>query len=133
MLAAGIVLLIVCLSWSNYWVIKKTRGRIYSDADSIPYNDVGLVLGANKNARGGSTNLYFKHRIEAAADLFKAGKIKHIIVSGDNHIKEYDEATDMKNALMAMGVPDSCITLDYAGFRTLDSMVRCKEISDKAR
>ncbi|MEW6469600.1 MAG: ElyC/SanA/YdcF family protein [Bacteroidota bacterium] len=120
-------LLAVAVALSNWWIISSARGRLFSDADKIPFRPVGLVLGANKTA-GGGINLYFKYRIEAAAALFRAGKIKHIIVSGDNHIREYDEATDMMKALVELGIPDSCITLDYAGFRTLDSVVRCKKV-----
>jgi len=112
----------------NYWVIKSTKAQLYSEINDIPANDVALLLGASKTTVRGNTNLYFAYRIEAAAELFKAGKVKHIIVSGDNHKKEYDEATDMRDALIEKGVPDSCITLDYAGFRTLDSMVRCLKI-----
>lgn len=112
----------------NYWVIRSTRQQLYSKTADIPANDVGLLLGASKTLKSGYANLFFKFRIEAAVELFKAGKIKHIIVSGDNHKTEYDEATDMRDALIAMGVPDSCITLDYAGFRTLDSMVRCLKV-----
>jgi SanA protein len=113
---------------SNYWVIRSTNRQLYSEVAGIPANDVGLLLGASKTTRIGNPNLFFSYRIEAAAQLFKAGKIKHIIVSGDNHKKEYDEATDMRDALIAKGVPDSCITLDYAGFRTMDSMVRCLKV-----
>ena len=122
------LILIIAISWSNYFIIKNTRNQIYSDITKIPQNDVAILLGASKSLKNGNDNLFFKYRIEAAAALFKAGKIKHIIVSGDNHKKEYDEATDMRDALVASGVPDSCITLDYAGFRTLDSMVRCLKI-----
>lgn len=113
---------------SNYWIIKSTKKQLYTDVNLIPKNDVAILLGASKTLRNGHENLFFKFRIEAAAELYKAGKIKHIIVSGDNHKKEYDEATDMRDALIAQGVPDSCITLDYAGFRTLDSMVRCLKV-----
>jgi SanA protein len=122
------VILIISLFICNSWVNRSTRSKIYTDIEKIPANDVGLLLGANKKSRRGNINLYFANRIDAAVNLFRAGKIKHIIVSGDNHIKEYDEPTDMKNSLVALGVPDSCITLDYAGFRTLDSVVRCKDI-----
>lgn len=111
----------------NSMIERAGLKKCYTEVDSIPVMDVGLVLGANKSAVGGK-NLYFQYRIEAAVKLFKAGKIKHIIVSGDNHIKEYNEAEDMQFALIEMGVPDSCITLDYAGFRTLDSVVRCEKI-----
>ena len=122
------ITIVVVLLFSNIWIIKSTSKQLYSDINSIPSNKVGILLGASKKLANGYDNLFFKYRIEAAAALYKAGKIKHIIVSGDNHKKEYDEATDMRDALIAEGVPDSCITLDYAGFRTLDSMVRCLKI-----
>lgn len=118
------VLITVC----NYWIIKSTKSQIYSQTEKIPRNDVAILLGASKTLRNGSENLFFKYRIQAAVELYKSGKIKHIIVSGDNSKKEYDEATDMREALVAQGVPDSCITQDYAGFRTLDSMVRCLKV-----
>jgi SanA protein len=60
--------------------------------------------------------------------LYHAGKVKHLLVSGDNHIKSYDEPTDMRDALVAAGVPTKAITCDYAGFRTLDSVVRAKSV-----
>lgn len=122
------LLLLISLISTNYWVVNSTQAQLYSDVGSTPQNDIGLLLGANKKSSKGGDNLYFKNRIKAASDLFKAGKIKHIIVSGDNHIKEYDEATDMCDALIWEGIPDSCITLDYAGFRTFDSMVRCLKV-----
>lgn len=125
--AITMALIAISIAASNRWIASSADGRLYDSTAEIPFNDVGLVLGANKNARGGP-NLYFENRIDAAAALFKAGKIRHLLVSGDNHISEYDEATDMKNALVARGVPDTCITLDYAGFRTLDSVVRCKKV-----
>ena len=123
-----LLLLFVSICLSNYYVIKSTKTQLYTDIEKIPANNVALLLGASKKTVRGNDNLYFNYRIEAAAELYKAGKIKHIIVSGDNHKKEYDEATDMRDALMELGVPDSCITLDYAGFRTLDSMVRCLKV-----
>jgi SanA protein len=126
LLVIGAILL-VAAGVCNYVVISSTRSQLYSDVNKIPYRKVGIVLGANKVLHKGE-NPYFKYRIDAATQLFKAGKIKHIIVSGDNHLSYYDEAKDMKDALHANGIPDSCITLDYAGFRTFDSMVRCKEI-----
>ena len=127
------IILIASIIICNLWVIRSSRDKIYADVSKIPSNDVALLLGANKKSRRGNINLYFANRIDAAVNLFRAGKIKHIIVSGDNHIRGYDEPTDMRDALVAMGVPDSCITLDYAGFRTLDSMVRCKEVFDQSK
>jgi len=120
--------IIILILLSNYWIINSTKAQLYSDVEKIPATDVALLLGASKKTKRGNDNLFFKYRVEAAAKLYKAGKIKHIIVSGDNHIKEYDEATDMCDALIIEGVPDSCITQDYAGFRTFDSMVRCLKV-----
>ncbi len=116
--------LVIC----NSWIIHQTKNQIFSDINTIPENKVGLVLGTSKYFMNGSGNLFFKYRIEAAVNLFKANKIKHIIVSGDNHKLAYNEAADMKKALLEQGIPDSCITLDYAGFRTLDSVIRCKKV-----
>lgn len=121
-IVAGIVI------WaSDAWINRSTRDQLYTDVSSIPARKVGLVLGASKNTSHGP-NLYFEYRMQAAAELYKAGKVKYLLVSGDNHREDYDEPTDMKAALMTLGVPDSCIYLDYAGFRTFDSMVRCREV-----
>lgn len=91
-------------------------------------HDVALALGTSRRVRDGRPNLYFRTRMEAAARLYQAGKIRHIIVSGSNPSTSYDEATDMLKALVDLGVPREAVTRDYAGFRTLDSVVRCKEV-----
>lgn len=113
---------------THHWISFKTKNRIYDDVNSIPKNKVGLVLGTAKYASSGNINLFYKYRIDAAVKLYKAGKIEFILVSGDNNRKDYDEPSDFKKDLIARGVPASKIFLDYAGFRTLDSVVRSKEI-----
>ncbi len=118
--------LVVCLI--NLWVLKSTHARVFKTASALPENDVGLVLGTAPWLGRGYVNPHFKARIEAAAYLYQEGKVKHLLVSGDNHTKGYDEPTNMKEALLKLGVPESAITLDYAGFRTLDSIVRAKEV-----
>lgn len=105
-----------------------TAGLIYENIDLIPHNKVALLLGTNPLNRQGRPNPYFTNRIDIAAKLYHAGKADYIIASGDNHTKEYDEPTAMRDSLIAHGVPDSRIILDYAGFRTLDSVVRAKEV-----
>jgi SanA protein len=126
--AIGLLVILLITTWfCNRWVINSTRSQLFNTIANVPYRKVGLLLGTNKSWHG-AENPYFKYRIDAAVMLFKAGKVKHIIVSGDNHLSYYDEAKDMKDSLLKQGVPDSCITLDYAGFRTLDSMVRCLEV-----
>lgn len=127
-LSALLILTGIIVFICNAWIIKSTKQQIFNDVTKIEARTVGLVLGTNKLNRYGKPNLFFRYRIEAATALFKAGKIKHIIVSGDNSITEYDESTDMHDALVEAGIPDSCITLDFAGFRTLDSVVRCLKV-----
>ncbi|MCL1919771.1 MAG: YdcF family protein [Kiritimatiellaeota bacterium] len=114
-------------------IASCSKGRTYSDSAFIPHNDVGLVLGCSRTLPDGRGNLFFAHRIAAAARLFEAGKINAIIVSGDNHAANYDEPTDMKDALISAGVPAERIYCDYAGFRTLDSVVRVKAIFGQHR
>ena len=115
-------------TWINRKVSRETQQFIYEDVKRIPSVKCGLVLGTSQRTRGGGTNLYFEYRLRAAMELFKAGKIRYIIVSGDNGTRYYNEPMDMKDELVKRGVPDSCIYLDYAGFRTLDSVIRCGEI-----
>ena len=103
-------------------------GKIFRNTADVPPNDCALVLGTGKFTPRGYTNLHFTQRIKAAAELFHAGKVRHLIVSGDNHIKSYDEPTDMLWALAEAGVPTNAITCDYAGFRTLDSVVRVNSV-----
>lgn len=127
---SGILFLLILafIIWANYRIVKNTDGKTYSDVNLIPENKVGLLLGTSKNLGSGLPNRYFDNRIDAAVQLFEAGKIKFLVISGDNSRVGYNEPLDMKNALMASGVPDSVIYLDYAGFRTYDSMIRMHEI-----
>lgn len=121
---------IVCLVfYCNYQVEKNAEGKTYSTLSTIPYNKVGLLLGTCKTLKDKKTiNPFWKNRLDAAYILWKSNKIKYILVSGDNGWHGYNEPLDFKEALMALGVPDSCIVCDFAGFRTFDSMIRCKEI-----
>jgi SanA protein len=107
---------------------RAAAGRVYSDVAQVPHRRAGLVLGCAERLGGGYPNPFFTTRIEAAANLYRAGKVDYLIVSGDNHRKGYDEPTDMKCALMRAGVPENRIVCDYAGFRTLDSVVRAKAV-----
>lgn len=113
---------------ANIWVIESTSSGIFSNYSDIPTNPVGLVLGTSSRRTDGSPNPFFHNRMQAAAQLYRLGKIGHIIVSGDNRSKFYNEPLEMKKALIKLGVPERSITLDYAGLRTLDSVVRSKEI-----
>ncbi|WP_406038326.1 vancomycin high temperature exclusion protein [Succinimonas sp.] len=98
------------------------------EIDAIPYNRTGLVLGTSKYLVHGGINGFWTARINAASDLYHAGKISYIVVSGDNSHRNYNEPRQMRKALIAKGVPRDRIYLDYAGFRTLDSVVRIQRI-----
>ena len=122
LLAAGVI------TFANHACQTAARGRIFVSVETVPQNDVALVLGMARETRRGQPNLHFDHRIQAAAALYRSGKVHHLLVSGDNHVAGYDEPTDMRDALVAAGVPPGAITCDYAGFRTLDSVVRAKAV-----
>lgn len=124
----GFILMMLSLFGADYWVKTNANLKTFTSVDKIPKNKVGLVLGTSKFNRNGYVNYYYKYRIEAALALYKAGKVTTFIVSGDNSVEEYDEPTQMKEDLVAGGIPESAIYLDYAGFRTLDSMVRANKI-----
>ena len=107
---------------------SAANGRIFRSTQDIPKNDVALVLGTGKYTASGNLNLHFRQRISAAAKLYHSGKVTHLLVSGDNHVQGYDEPSDMRDALAAQGVPTNAITCDFAGFRTLDSVVRAQSV-----
>lgn len=119
---------VILVLTANFIIEKASSNKTFSDASQIQKNKVGLVLGTAKLLKNGSVNLYFKHRIDATVELYNSGKIAFVLVSGDNGNKHYDEPTDFKNELINRGIPSEKIFLDYAGFRTLDSVVRAKKI-----
>ncbi len=127
--AAGLAIVFTCLLVAaNVWVVQSTRSRVFGSVQEVPVNKVAVVLGTSNKLTDGSPNPFFESRMATAAQLFHSGKAIHIIVSGDNRTRYYNEPLEMKKALMEQGVPDSAITLDYAGLRTLDTIVRCREI-----
>lgn len=122
------VLLVVSVLLPNYIIDVKTESYVYNSIDEIPKNKVGLVLGTSKWSRTGQVNLFFKYRIDAAVELYEKGKIEFILVSGDNALVEYNEPKSFKEELIKRGIPENKIFLDYAGFRTLDSVVRASKV-----
>lgn len=128
LLAMVILLGIAAIVGADLTCQNAASGKIFRTTETIPPNAVALVLGTGKLTARGNPNLHFTQRIEAAAALFKSGKVQHLLVSGDNSVKAYDEPADMRDALVAAGVPTNAITCDYAGFRTLDSIVRAKTV-----
>ena len=122
------ILVIAFILAADFYISSTTNRKIFSDIKKIPKRDVALVLGTAKYVKKGKINYFYKYRIQAAAKLYKSGKVKAILVSGDNATKYYNEPVRMKKDLIKLGVPSSKIYLDFAGFRTLDSIKRAQAI-----
>ncbi len=132
-LSAPLLLLLASLAasafalWADRHVEEHATGRVYDDLDALPHREVALVLGTSKYSFG-RLNSFYTGRIRAAAELYHAGKVDGILVSGDNGVAEYNEPAEMRADLIALGVPAEHITADYAGFRTLDSIYRAGDV-----
>ena len=123
-----IVVCIWLIGASDYLTISKSQDNIYSTTEEIPENKVALVLWTSKYIADGRRNLFYLYRIRATQELYENDKIEYILVSGDNSTQQYNETDSMKADLIAAWIPEEKIYGDYAGFRTLDSVVRAKEI-----
>ncbi|WP_392563174.1 ElyC/SanA/YdcF family protein [Orbus sturtevantii] len=123
-------MMIIIIFLLDYWISLKTEPYIYHNADDISHSSVGVVLGTSKYIKGGGINTFYKNRIDGAVNLYKSGKVDYLLVSGDNALRSYNEPITMKRDLLKAGVPNSAIVLDYAGFRTLDSIIRANKVFD---
>ncbi len=112
----------------DVYVGLSARGSVTTDINQLPHNRCGLLLGTSKYRVEGGVNPWFINRLDAAAALYHSGKVDFIIATGDNADKSYNEPRAMLAELKERGVPADRVYLDYAGFRTLDSIVRAREI-----
>ncbi|MRI02449.1 vancomycin high temperature exclusion protein [Kriegella sp. EG-1] len=126
--ATFIVLPVLILFISNITISNSTKGKTFNNTTDIPKNKVGLVLGTSKKLSTGHPNPYYEYRITATVRLYQTKKIDFVLVSGDNGSQYYNEPTTFKKDLVKAGIPENKIYLDYAGFRTLDSMYRAKVV-----
>jgi SanA protein len=118
----------------NYFYINYQVKDLHSRAiNDVPNNQVGLLLGTSAKLKTGQPNQYFTNRIKAAAALYNNKKIQFILVSGDNSDRTYNEPEKMKDALIESGIPENRIFLDYAGFNTLDSVIRSQKVFGQNR
>ena len=124
----GVVASALAMIAADRRVESRAAGRVFTSVEGVPVREFGLLLGTTRLVRGKYRNDYFYKRIRAAADLYRAGKIRRIIVSGDNSRTDYNETGDMKRELVAEGVAPEDVLMDYAGFRTLDSVVRARNL-----
>lgn len=127
LLGTSILGLLVSFTAENS-VRRAAAGKHSENPADLPHRDFALVLGCSETLPNGRGNLFFRYRIEAAIALWKAGKCHHFLVSGDNGRHGYDEPTAMRNALVAGGIPNDRIHSDFAGFSTLDSIVRARDV-----
>ena len=122
------ILIAICILIIYLLISFYSKKYIYDSIEEIPYNDVALVLGTSKYLYNGRVNMYFKFRMDAAYELYKSGKIKFILVSGDNRNRFYNEPRQMRLDLIRLGVDKKHIFLDFAGFRTRDSIIRANKV-----
>jgi len=129
-LAVGAIACLALMLICNQIVVNNAKGKVFSDIDSIKYNEVGLLLGTTPQARiGRITNYFFIYRIDAAEQLYKAGKIDKILISGDeNSLDGVNEPECMRDSLVARGVPASAIILDGKGYRTICSIINANRV-----
>ena len=114
--------------WADLAVERGTAGLVFDDPAPLPRNKAGLLLGTSSRLKGGGRNPYFYNRVAAAARLYRAGKVDNLIVSGANPSRFYNEPLELRRELIKEGVPAGRIYMDYAGRRTLDSVLRCSEV-----
>ena len=121
----GIGVFLLLCQWCVY-----TAGddRVFKRVGDIPENEVGLVLGTAKWLRKGKLNRFFSYRIEAAVRLYKCGKVRRLLLSGNGIDPGRSEPELMKKALVDRGIPPDALSLDDGGLRTLDSIVRAKRV-----
>ncbi len=113
--------------------IRSFQQYSADDAELFDQHQVGLVLGTSKYTRFGTINLFYKYRIESTVELYKKGIIKKVLVSGDNGTLAYNEPRMIFEDLVEQGIPSKDIYLDFAGFRTLDSVIRAKKIFNQQK
>lgn len=131
LLIIAIVLMVVAIIGCYVTVSINAYGKTYDKIEVIPYNKVGLLLGTSPITRQGGHNYYFDYRIKTTAELYHSGKIKRIIASGGDYSDSENgcnELSAMRDSLVVHGVPDSVITLDYQGTRTINSIVKAKTV-----
>ena len=121
-----IALMLIC----NQIAVNNAEGKVFSDIDSIKYNKVGLLLGTTPQARFDRiTNYFFIYRIDATEQLYKAGKIEQILISGDdNSLDGVNETEFMRDSLVARDVPASAIILDGKGYRTISYVINANKV-----
>lgn len=122
--------LVIATLGLDRWISWRTSPYIYKDLKTLPYRQVGVVLGTAKYYRTGIINQYYLYRIQGALNAYNSGKMNYLLLSGDNALQSYNEPLTMRRDLIAQGMPAADIVLDFAGFRTFDSIIRTRKVFD---
>jgi SanA protein len=120
-----LVALLLFIVWCNYQVIQSADRAVHDSLEELPERRTGLVLGTSKYLLTGGINPYFRHRVEAAAALYRSGKVEYLLVSGDGRSEPYNEPRYFSEALAELGIPEKRIIRDRKGLSTIDSVLRC--------
>jgi SanA protein len=123
---------LLCVVWINHHVKTAGNGLIRRSITEVPPEDtsrVAIVFGARVWDDGAPSAVLYD-RVVTAVELYRAGRVRKILMSGDNPTRQYDEPTAMKNTAVGLGVPENDIVLDFAGRRTYDTCFRAKDIFD---
>ncbi len=123
-----LALLLLLVGAAEGWTWWQSHDCCSDAVADCPPDSVVLVLGCARSLGPGRDNYYFTGRMQAAEELWKSGRVRCFIVSGDNRRHDYNEPEDMKAALISRGVPAERIVCDYAGLRTYDSVLRARHI-----
>ncbi|WP_110687990.1 SanA/YdcF family protein [Salinicola aestuarinus] len=126
--AGGAIGLALAIIGVNMWILQQTQSRIEHETMLCRSEPVGLVFGTAQWLRQGGPNPYYRARMETAAELLRLDRIQHLLLSGDNRTRYYNEPISMWRSLRHRNVDDAHMTLDYAGFSTFDSVVRAREV-----
>ena len=128
--ASGLVICLILMLICNQIVVNNAEGKAFSEIDSIKSNKVGLLLGTTPQARITKVkNYFFIYRLDAAEQLYRAGKIEKILISGDEHsLDGINEPECMRDSLVARGVSANAIILDGKGYRTINSVINANQV-----
>ena len=130
MVISGVIICLILMLTCNQIVANNAEGKVFSEIDSIKYNKVGLLLGTTPQARiTKNKNYFFTYRLDAAEQLYRAGKIEKILISGDEHsLDGVNEPECMRDSLVARGIPANAIILDGKGYRTINSVINANKV-----
>lgn len=130
----GLLAIAIVIAVCNILVVNNAKGRTFDNLSDVPTREIGLLLGTSPITHDGAHNYYFDNRMKAAADLYHAGKIRRILVSGGDYTMTEkhgcDEPTAMRDSLVAHNVPDTCIIEHWQGWRTINSIEAVKNLYD---